>query len=111
MFKVKRDQALVLFKFVESMKFRFDPFKEESKSLREVWRRVTAKRFSGANPKANISIDMGRGRPFVLDVSFIDGSKVTLENPTDAKSLMTDVYLAAHKIEMTYIESGKPMPS
>ena len=48
MFKVKREQSLVLFKFVESMKFRFDPFKEESKSLREVWRRVTAKRFSGA---------------------------------------------------------------
>ena len=63
------------------------------------------------NPEAVTTAFALNGENLTLIGATIDGSTITLENPTDAKSLMTDVYLAAHRIEMTYIESGKPMPS
>ena len=111
-FKVSKPQALKLFMFVRQLKFSFDPFSSEARSLREMWRQVTSPTLIAANPKCKVETLMVRDAPPRLEMTFVNDKTYAIESPSTrpATALIADMYQTAHGISLEYAVAGKPPP-
>ena len=111
-FKVSKPQALKLFMFVRQLKFSFDPFSSEARSLREMWRQVTSPTLVAANPKCKVETLMVRDAPPRLEMTFVNDKTYAIESPSTrpATALIADMYQTAHGISLEYAVAGKPPP-
>mmetsp|Transcript_18620 Transcript_18620/g.58189 ORF Transcript_18620/g.58189 Transcript_18620/m.58189 type:complete len:115 (-) Transcript_18620:18-362(-) len=110
-FRVAKPQALRLFQYVRHLRFRFDPFRPDSRAVRETWRQLASPSMVASNPKCTVEVAPARGTSPAIDVTFVDGSKRALERPgRPAAALVAEIYRAAHDLSLEYAIEGKPPP-
>lgn len=112
-FKLTKGEGPVLFKYISSVQFSFDPFSSETRSIREMLRQVSTPTNVYANPRCKINVNMGKGLKPTVGVGLIDGSKFVLEDTgrKNAAMLMSEFYLSAARVEDEYLHQGKPAPT
>lgn len=77
-----------------------------------MWRQVTSPTLLAANPKCNIDVNMSKDLPPSVDMTFIDGTTITMDAVVNrpANLLISDMYQGAHSISLDYAIQKKPPP-
>ena len=112
LFKVPGVETPDLFKFVSKASFKFDPFNEKARSVREVWRDLSSSRYAKSNPKAKLTFELVKDEPSALTVSYIDGRVEEFEpDGITAREIFSEIWYNAFDVEWNYRAEQKPLPT
>jgi len=108
-FKVTKGISAHLFKYVKKVDIRFNPFDTRTRSARELLRQIQAERYSKANPKLTINIDIvDTIDPPKIDFEYIDGTKTEFDTQYfQVKDMLMEVHSLTSVMDMNYELEGK----
>mmetsp|Transcript_19428 Transcript_19428/g.35153 ORF Transcript_19428/g.35153 Transcript_19428/m.35153 type:complete len:118 (+) Transcript_19428:103-456(+) len=113
MYRVKKSEAVRLYKYVKSVEIAFNPFDAKSTSARELWRRLSSPRLARSNPQAQLNIKTLTDKTALpaAHMTFVDGSEVKFDDisTTDVAALLSEMHMGAAKIDNVWAMEGKDL--